>query len=222
MEMNYLENPTSPNDLRVSVSNGQPQYSFDLNKTTLVVSAVASLAVMSTQPLCITQNFDAFCFQSDIPAIELYIDNTNYRNVTAAEIVKSVLKFYGLGKMHLCAIAGISRPALYAWLDNSSMPDTKNFYKIQALYNIAQQIEHDSDEIILWSFLEKPINHVGKSLYDLFVQQSEIDTLEITNYVREAFKKSVTYKKSLDRWKKKSFTNKHSTAEQELNLEDNI
>ncbi len=222
-ELNLLDYPTSPNDSCVSMKHGQPQYSFDINKSVPVAmtAAVATLIITNVNPYT-SQNFNSSYLQSDIPAIELYIENTNYHNLTVSEIVKRVLKFYGLGKTHLCAIAGISRPALYAWLDNSSVPDAGNFTKIRTLYNIADNIAKDSRDTILWSILERPIKRLDMSLYDVFVKNSNLDTLEISNLIKDAFDRSVAYRKNLDDLKKSSFDNNHSVAEQELNLEDNI
>lgn len=223
-ELSLLDNPTSPNDSCVSLVYGQPQYSFDINTSAFVAmaTAVATLSIMTNVNPYQFQNFSPAYLQSDIPAIELYIDNADYRNLTVSEIVKRVLKFYSLGKTHLCAIAGISRPSLYAWLDNTSVPDEKNFSKIRTLYNIADNIAKTSGDTILWSILERPIKQLGMSLYDVFVKTSNLDTLEISNLVKESFDKSVAYKKNMENLTKTSFNNNHSVAEQELNLEDNI
>lgn len=217
-----LDNPTAPNDLCVSVFHGQPKYSFDINKSVIAATAAVSLAVVSLPNFNECHNFNPIYLQSDIPAIELYIDNTGYRNLRVSDIVNQVLSFYGLGKTHLCSIAGISRPALYAWLDNSAVPDEKNFSKIKTLYNIAENISNESEDGILWAVLQRPIEKLGMSLYDLFVCNTNLDTLEIIDYVKQAYEESVEYRNHLAEWKKKSFNNAHSMEEQELNLEDNI
>lgn len=223
MEVELLSATTAPDEFNLSLSYGQPCYRFDINKKTAAAVVMASSLVLISQTSALNVKTDQFKYlQSDIPAIELFVDSSDSKNLSVSEIVKYVLKFYGLGKTHLCNIAGISRPALYAWLNNGVKPDLTNFNKVRVLYNIAQELNPAHDKEILWSYLEQPLPNTQKSLYDLMVESPNLDTSELRQYINLVMTKSEEYNKNLLAMNNGSFKIAHSDAEQELNLEDNM
>lgn len=58
------------------------------------------------------------------------------QSVLFSDKIGSVQSFYGFSKSDICKICEISRPTLYSWLENKTVPEKKNIHKINMLYDI--------------------------------------------------------------------------------------
>ena len=142
--------------------------------------------------------------------------------IPVAEKIQKVLSFYNLGKSHLCKITGISRPALYAWIDGNSEPDTENFAKVEQLYAIAREFDVTGTESIHHGYIDKALPGKEKSLYQLFVENSKLDIDSIKNLVQVALNKSISRAENIAIRRSSEFQISHSDADKELNLERNL
>ena len=61
-----------------------------------------------------------------------------------------------------------------------------------------------------------------KSLYQLFVESKNLETIEIKKLIKIAFDKSISRENNIKNRRKSEFKIYHSNAEKELNLDGNI
>lgn len=209
--------PTSPDFVNVAIINGLLNYNLNISgrsheTTFLFRTAAVSIAARNTSAL--------FC-GLQIPYICITEDSTEDA-ISVEEKVQKVLSFYNIGKSHLCKISGISRPALYAWLDGSSEPDVNNFSKVEQLYLILRELDASGNHSIHHEYIDKALPGESKSLFELFVENKRLDISLIRNLVSAAFNKSISRSKNLAKRRTFEFKITHSEAEEELNLERNL
>lgn len=217
MEMMTMS-ATSTDLFDVSVENGSIKYSISTSSKTALAAAliIGSVAIPSTVTV------SALMFDRPIPYVYVIEDNVTVDTIPVAEKIQKVLSFYNLGKSHLCKITGISRPALYAWIDGSSEPDTENFAKVEQLYSIERELDVTRKATIHHGFVDKALPGEEKSLYQLFVENSKLDIDSIKNLVRVALNKSISRAENIESRRVSEFKIPHSDADKELNLERNL
>ena len=209
---------TSTDSFDVFVDKGSTNYQISISAK----SALTAAFFIGTAALPASVNVSALMFDRPIPYVYVMEDKSTVDTIPVAEKIQKVLSFYNLGKSHLCKIAGISRPALYAWIDSSSEPDTKNFAKVEQLYAIARELDVTGKESIHHGFIDKALPGKEKSLYQLFVENSKLDIDSIKNLVQVAFNKSISRTENIESRRVSEFKISHSDADKELNLERNL
>ena len=217
MEMMTMS-ATSTDLFDVSVENGSIKYSISTSSKTALAATliIGSIAIPSTATV------SALMFDRPIPYVYVIEEKVAVDTIPIAEKIQKVLSFYNLGKSHLCKITGISRPALYAWIDGSSEPDTENFAKVEQLYSIERELDVTGKATIHHGFVDKALPGEEKSLYQLFVENSKLDIDSIKNLVRVALNKSISRAENIESRRVSEFKISHSDADKELNLERNL
>lgn len=178
---------TSPDAFGISVHGGIPRYQFDCNRWNFP-SFTAEKNGPCTDILSVLTRA---LFDCPVPFFAIAEEDASVVTVPAAEKISAVLTFYSLGKTHLSAIASVSRPALYAWIDGTSEPDAANFHKIDELYRIAKDIDPSLSNCIFRGFVERPLDGSEETLFDVFVRNETLDTPAVRAQVKDAFDKSV-------------------------------
>ena len=217
MEMMTMS-ATSTDLFDVSVENGSIKYSISTSSKTALAAALIIGSVAIPSPATVS----ALMFDRPIPYVYVIEENVTVDTIPVAEKIQKVLSFYNLGKSHLCKITGISRPALYAWIDGSSEPVTENFIKVEQLYSIARELDVTGKATIHHGFVDKALPGEEKSLYQLFVENSKLDIASIKNLVRVALNKSISRAENIESRRVSEFKISHSDADKELNLERNL
>lgn len=217
MEMMTMS-ATSTDLFNVSVDKGSTNYNISISSK----SAFAAALMIGTVALPASANVSALMFERPIPYVYIMEDKSAVDTIPVAEKIHKVLSFYSLGKSHLCKIAGISRTSLYAWIDGNSEPDAENFAKVEHLYSIAREIDGAGNQSIHHSFVDKPLLGEEKSLYQLFIENSSLDTGSVKKLVQIAFNKSVSRAENIENRRASEFQISHSDADKKLNLERNL
>lgn len=209
---------TSTDLFDVSVDKGSTNYQITISSK----SALAAALIIGSAALPVSANISALMFDRPIPYVYVIEEKVAVDTIPVAEKIQKVLSFYNLGKSHLCKITGISRPALYAWIDGSSDPDTENFAKVEQLYSIERELDVAGKATIHHGFVDKALPGEEKSLYQLFVENSKLDIDSIKNLVRVALNKSISRAENIESRRVSEFKISHSDADKELNLERNL
>ena len=217
MEMMTMS-ATSTDLFNVSVEQGATNYHISISSK----SALAAALIIGSAAVPVSENVSTLMFDRPIPYIYVMEDKSAVDTIPVADKIQKVLSFYNLGKSHLCKIAGISRPALYAWLEGSSEPDTENFAKVDQLYSIARELDVSNTQTIYHGFVDKPLSDEEKSLYQLFIENNSLDTSSVKKLIQIAFNKSVSRAENIESRRASEFQISHSDADKELNLEGNI
>ena len=218
MEVMMTMSATSTDSFDVFVDKGSTNYQISISAK----SALTAAFLIGTAALPASVNVSALMFDRPIPYVYVMEDKSIVDTIPVAEKIQKVLSFYNLGKSHLCKIAGISRPALYAWIDGSSEPDTENFAKVEQLYSIERELDVTGKATIHHGFVDKALPGEEKSLYQLFVENSKLDIDSIKNLVRVALNKSISRAENIESRRVSEFKISHSDADKELNLERNL
>lgn len=217
MEMMTMS-ATSTDLFNVSVENGFVNYHISTSSKT----ALAAALIIGAASVPMTANVSALMFDRPIPYVYVIEEQSAVDTIPVVEKIKKVLSFYNLGKSHLCKITGISRPALYAWIDGNSEPETENFVKVEQLYSLARDLDVTGNQVIHHGFIDKALPGETKSLYQQFVEEKNLNTDSIKNLVQLALNKSISRAENIEKRRASEFHVSHSDAERELNLEVNL
>ncbi len=209
---------TSTDLFNVSVENGYVNYNISTSSKTALTAAL----IIGSVAIPTTATASSLIFDRPIPYVDVIEEKAAVDTIPVAEKIQKVLSFYNLGKSHLCKITGISRPALYAWIDGNSEPDTENFAKVEQLYAIAREFDVTGTESIHHGYIDKALPGKEKSLYQLFVENSKLDIDSIKNLVQVALNKSISRAENIAIRRSSEFQISHSDADKELNLERNL
>jgi len=104
-------------------------------------------------------------------------------DLLVSDQLRDILGYYGLSKSDLARILGVSRPAVYAWLDGQSEPSTDNLLVIQKLYSIVEPPEQGTWTSVFHGYIERPITPFKKSLIDM-LSDPKIDSNEVRDVVK--------------------------------------
>lgn len=209
---------TSTDLFNVSVENGFVNYHISTSSKT----ALAAALIIGAASVPMTANVSALMFDRPIPYVYVIEEQSAVDTIPVVEKIKKVLSFYNLGKSHLCKITGISRPALYAWIDGNSEPETENFVKVEQLYSLARDLDVTGNQVIHHGFIDKALPGETKSLYQQFVEEKNLYTDSIKNLVQLALNKSLSRVENIENRRISEFKVPHSDADKEFNLEGNL
>jgi transcriptional regulator with XRE-family HTH domain len=104
----------------------------------------------------------------------------------ASEQVKFVLAFYGFSKSDLARIIGITRPALYAWLDGKSEPGVENIKMLLPLVRIASGIDSRPLRPLFHGYVERILDGNTRSLLDMLTGEA-LDWQAIARLTHQIF-----------------------------------
>lgn len=217
MEMMTMS-ATSTDLFNVSLENGSVNYHI----STSLKTAFATALIIGSITVPTSATVSAIMFDRPIPYVYVIEEKSAVDTIPVVEKIQKVLSFYNLGKSHLCKIAGISRPALYAWIDGSSEPDTENFAKVEQLYAIARELDVVGNQSIHHGFVDKALPGESKSLYQLFIENSNLGIDSTKKLIQLAFNKSISRAENIAIRRSSEFQITHSDADKELNLERNL
>ncbi len=198
--------------------NGFVNYDLTISAKSAALVAVLALGTTVSEPLV---SISSRIFEMPTPYVYISKNKSAIDEIPVAEKIHRVLSFYSLGKSHLCKIIGISRPTLYAWIGNSE-PVRENFAKIEQLYTIASEFDVAGNKSIHHGFIDTALLGEDKSLYQLFVESKNLETIEIKKLIKIAFDKSISRENNIKNRRKSEFKIYHSNAEKELDLDGNI
>ena len=218
MEVMMTMSATSTDSFDVFVDKGSTNYQISISAK----SALTAAFLIGTAALPASVNVSALMFDRPIPYVYVMEDKSTVDTIPVAEKIQKVLSFYNFGKSHLCKIAGISRPALYAWIDGSSEPDTENFAEVEQLYAIARELDVVGNQSIHHGFVDKALPGESKSLYQLFIENSNLGIDSTKKLIQLAFNKSISRAENIAIRRSSEFQITHSDADKELNLERNL
>lgn len=213
---------TSPDSYNVSVSNGEPTIRMNVDNNILNKSSFALAAFLAVAPVMETDKMQFCPSVITVPSVYFQIGKkSSERYVSVQEKINAILSFYNLGKSHLSKIMGVSRPALYAWIDGKSNPDEKNWDKINQLYTIAKAINCSLGHSIYHGFIDRPIFGYKESLLNALSKNSKLGP-DIEEQIKTAYKMSILREKNMKEGKREFSQINHSDIEKELNLEANV
>lgn len=217
MEMMTMS-ATAPEQFNVSVDeNGSFNYNLSITTKTFLTAAVF-VGVVAMEPLV---SVSSRVFEILTPYLYISEKKSSVDEIPVLEKIQKVLSFYNLGKSHLCKIAGISRPTLYAWMEDSES-ESEKFIKIEQLYSIVSELNVEENTSIYHGFIDRALPGKDKSLYQLFIESNNLETKEIKELIRVALDKSISRENSIKQRRKNEFNISHSDAEKELNLDGNL
>lgn len=90
----------------------------------------------------------------------------------------AIQQFFGLTKSDLARILHITRPALYAWFDETSEPNAENARRIQSLYALVDTAEAMNRRPLFHAYIERPVASLSRSLLDA-LSENHINPEEI-------------------------------------------
>lgn len=138
-----------------------------------------------------------------------------YITMSPTEQVRLILSFYGFTKTELAQIIGISRPALYAWIDGTSEPDNENHDKLSALAQLAHDMRADPSFTLFHGFVNRPIPGYGKSLLEYLSGTLE-DMVFLSTLVRKLSHMTVERRERLGAMPKAHYSVDTSTLDDNL------
>lgn len=138
-----------------------------------------------------------------------------YISLASCEQVRLILSFYGFTKTELAKIIGISRPALYAWLDGTSEPTGANYEKLSTLAQLAHDIDVEPSVSLFHAYVKRPIPGYEKSLLEYLSGKLE-NMVFLSTLIRKLFQMTVERQGRLD-----SIPNARYSVDS-VTLEDNL
>jgi len=135
--------------------------------------------------------------------------------MSPTEQVRLILSFYGFSKTELAQIIGISRPALYAWIDGTSEPERENHDKLSALAQLAHDMRADPSFTLFHGYINRPIPGYDKSLLEYL--SGTLDDMDfLSALVKNISRMTVERKERLDTMPKARYSVDTSTLDDNL------
>lgn len=127
----------------------------------------------------------------DIGATDDAVEPPDLRS--ASEHLTNIRKVLNLPIVDLAAVFGVSRQAIYKWLDGESTPEANNFRRIQALSHVADAF-HEAG-ITRASAMLKMKAFEGRSLIDLIIA-GQLSPSHVQSLISEARTMDMAYDRS--------------------------
>lgn len=140
-----------------------------------------------------------------------------YFPMTPIEQVHLVLKFFGFTKTELAMIIGISRPALYAWIDGTSEPSGENHEKLMKLAQMAHDINACPGNSLFHGYIDRPLPGYEKSLLD-YLSGNPDKTKTVTSLVQKIYELTQKRRERLDAIPKATYVSESGSLEDNLEL----
>ena len=106
-----------------------------------------------------------------------------YEEPSVPSQVRMILDWFGLSKSDLSKILGITRPALYAWLDEQSEPNVENIRRLHAIYEIIREWPEAEQQPLFHAYIERPVAGFSHSLIET-LSSTNIDVEEVRAMIR--------------------------------------
>ena len=87
--------------------------------------------------------------------------------LTAHQRVLQIVAFFGLSKSQLARVLGVSRPTLYAWIEESATPQADNLERITFLYSILKASGWNQDRPLFHEYVTEKLSGEPRSLLEL-------------------------------------------------------
>ncbi len=143
--------------------------------------------------------------------------DTQRLSMPPLEQIQLILKFYGFSKTQLAAVLGISRPALYAWMDGSSEPSPENYNKLMAISEIAYEIDASPTVPLFHAYVDKLFPGYEKSLI-AFLSEGPDNSQTIKNLVRNIYQLTLDRRKRLEATPKATYASESDFLRENLEL----
>jgi len=144
-----------------------------------------------------------------------------YEEPSVPSQVRMILDSFGLSKSDLAKILGITRPALYAWLDGKSEPNVENIKRLKTMYDIIKTWPDTQRQPLFHAYIERPIAGNSLSLIEM-LSASSIDAEKVRGIVRVIQSMTAERDARIGKDQAKSASAKISKDKQEQLLEDNL
>lgn len=138
-----------------------------------------------------------------------------YITMSPTEQVRLILSFYGFTKTELAQIIGISRPALYAWIDGTSEPDKENHDKLSALAQLAHDMQADPSVTLFHGYINRTIPGYDRSLLE-YLSGTLDDMALLRVLVRKISHMTVERRERLDAMPKPRYSVEATTLDDNL------
>ena len=106
-----------------------------------------------------------------------------YEEPSVPSQVRMMLDWFGLSKSDLSKILGITRPALYAWLDEQSEPNAENIRRLHAIHEVLRDWPEAEKQPLFHAYIERPVAGFPQSLIEA-LSSTNIDVEEVRTMVR--------------------------------------
>ena len=135
--------------------------------------------------------------------------------------VRIMLDCFGLSKSDLSKILGITRPALYAWLDGQSEPNVENIRRLHAIYEVIREWPEAEQQPLSHAYIERPVAGFSHSLIEA-LPSTDIDAEEVRAMVRVIRSMTAERDARIGKNRPKVEIAAYSKGEQRQILEDNL
>ena len=106
-----------------------------------------------------------------------------YEEPSVPSQVRMILDSFGLSKTDFSKILGITRPALYAWLDEQSEPNAENIRRLHAIHEVIREWPEVEKQPLFHAYIERPVAGFPQSLIEA-LSSTTIDVEEVRAMVR--------------------------------------
>lgn len=138
-----------------------------------------------------------------------------YFTLSPSEQVRLILAFYGFTKTQLAQIIGISRPALYAWLDGTSEPESANHDKLSCMAQLAHDVDAEPAFPLFHGYITRPIPGYDKSLID-YMTGTLTDRVLLSRLIKKIADMTVERRDRLQAMPKPMFLIEEATLDENL------
>lgn len=144
-----------------------------------------------------------------------------YEEPSVPSQVRMMLDCFGLSKSDLSKILGITRPALYAWLDEQSEPNVENIRRLHSIYEVIREWPEAEQQPLFHAYIERPVAAFSHSLIEV-LSAPDIDTEEVRAMVRVIRSMTAERDARIGKNRPKVEIAAYSKSEQRQILEDNL
>ena len=140
---------------------------------------------------------------------------------SSSEDTRLILDFYGFSKSELAKIMGVSRPALYAWLDASSEPSRENAGRLGILAGMARELDPKATRPLFHGYIDRPIPGYSRSLLDMLMEAPS-DLAPVRKLIAGILGMTRDRERRISAARSIADISRPSQETQERNLEDNL
>ncbi len=144
-----------------------------------------------------------------------------YEEPSVPSLVRMILGSFGLSKSDLAKILGITRPALYAWLDGKSEPNVENIKRLKAMYDIIKEWPDTRKQPLFHAYIERPVAGNTQSLIEM-LSASSIEVEKVRTIICVIQSMTSERDARIGKNRTKAASAKPFEGEQEQLLEDNL
>ena len=154
-------------------------------------------------------------YQTLTSANKIYIETKSEKidSVLFGDKIIKILDCLNLNKTDICKICNVSRPTLYSWINNQTMPKDSNFEKINMIYEITKQLKESATTKIFSGYVEPVVSYLCSN---------NPNKNKLSDLIKTAINQSRERIKRINSLRKSEKTGTCSAEEQDLIQETNI